>query len=264
MLMEVKNQLKVSLLSLKYALQREMLNKITFISNILFMILNNASFIVQWIVIYSIRNDVGGYSFKQIILLWGFAALSYGISRFFFREAFELSDIIIKGSLDNYLVQPKNILISSITSGVEVSAIGDIIYGYIMLFIYGITIKNFLLFTFCGICGGFIMTSIAIIFSSLSFWFGRIEMIITTANNAMVFFDTYPEGIFKGFIKILFYTIIPIGLTAFLPVRLLTSFNWNYIGLILLGTIILISLAFIIFYSGLKKYSSTNLMNARV
>ena len=94
MLMEAKNQIKVTLLSLKYALQREMLNKITFISNIFLMILNNASFIVQWIVIYSIRNDVGGYSFRQIILLWGFAALAYGIAHFFFKEAFNLSDII--------------------------------------------------------------------------------------------------------------------------------------------------------------------------
>ena len=55
MLMEVKNQIKVMLLSTKYALQREMLNKVTFISNVLFMILNNASFIVQWIILYSLK-----------------------------------------------------------------------------------------------------------------------------------------------------------------------------------------------------------------
>ena len=42
MLMEVKNQLRVFCLSVKYALMREMLNKVTFITNILFMILNNA------------------------------------------------------------------------------------------------------------------------------------------------------------------------------------------------------------------------------
>ena len=52
MLTEVKNQLKVLGKSIKYALQREMLNKVTFISNVLFMILNNASFIVQWIILY--------------------------------------------------------------------------------------------------------------------------------------------------------------------------------------------------------------------
>jgi ABC-2 type transport system permease protein len=41
MLMEVKNHIKISFLSIKYALQREMLNKASFISNIVFMILNN-------------------------------------------------------------------------------------------------------------------------------------------------------------------------------------------------------------------------------
>ena len=51
MLMEVKNQIKVNILSTKYALEREMLNKFTFISNIVFMVLNNSSFIIQWIIL---------------------------------------------------------------------------------------------------------------------------------------------------------------------------------------------------------------------
>ena len=49
MLTEVKNQIKVSILSIKYGLHREMLNKVSFLVNILFMILNNACFIVQWV-----------------------------------------------------------------------------------------------------------------------------------------------------------------------------------------------------------------------
>ena len=146
MLTEARNQLRVTIQTTKYALQREMLNKVTFISNILFMILNNACFIVQWIIIYSLKDNIGGYSFKQIILLWGFAALTYGISRFFFIDCFDLSDIINSGKLDNYIVQPKNVLIQSITSSVEVSALGDMIYAMIMLFIYGFSFKNLILF----------------------------------------------------------------------------------------------------------------------
>ena len=60
MLMEVKKELKVFILSFKYAVMREMLNKTTFITNILFMILNNASFIVQWIILYSLKSNIGG------------------------------------------------------------------------------------------------------------------------------------------------------------------------------------------------------------
>ena len=56
MLMEVKKELKFMLLNVKYNLAREMTNKITFLTNIIFMILNNASFIVEWIIFYSLKN----------------------------------------------------------------------------------------------------------------------------------------------------------------------------------------------------------------
>ena len=86
--MAVKNQIKVTLVSVKYALMREMLNKWTFLMNVFFMILNNASFILQWIVIYSLKQDIGGYTFEQVLLLWAFTASTFGISHFFFRKAY--------------------------------------------------------------------------------------------------------------------------------------------------------------------------------
>ena len=264
MLMEVKNQFRVTALSIKYALEREMLNKVTFITNIIFMILNNASFIIQWIIIYSIKDSVGGYTFKQVLLLWGMAALTYGISRFFFKDAFGLSSIINSGRLDNYLVQPKNVLIQTITGSVSVSALGDILYGYIMLFIFGINLKNFILLTICGILGALLIVSVSVIFSSLAFWFGKTDTVADTVNSLMTNFATYPEGIFKGIIKVMFYTVIPLGLTAYLPVQLISNFNIIYLLYIFIGTIIFVTIAFYVFYKGLNKYSSTNLMNSRV
>lgn len=264
MLMEVKSQLYATYLSIKYALQRELLNKVTFISNIIFMIINNGSFIIQWIILYSLRDDVGGYSFKQVLLLWGITSFTFGISRFFFKEAFQLTETINNGKLDNYLVQPKNVLISCITSAVDVSAIGDIIYGLIMLVVYGLSIKNILLFLICGLCGAFVVVSISIIFSSLSFWFGKTEMIADTINNLMVSFSIYPEGIFQGVIKFMFYTIIPLGITTYIPVQIISDFRFNYLIIVLVATIFFVTLAFLVFYKGLRRYSSANLMNVRI
>ena len=264
MLMAAKSQIYATYLSTKYALQRELLNKFTFISNIIFMIINNGCFIVQWIILYSLKEDVGGYTFKQVLLLWGIAAFTFGISRFFFKEAFDLPEIINSGKLDNYLVQPKNVLITCITSSVEVSAIGDMIYGLIMVILFGLSIKNVLLFIICGICGALTITSISIIFSSLSFWFGRTEMITNTVNSLMINFATYPEGIFKGIIKFMFYTFLPLGITTYVPVRVVSEFSINSLIYVIVGTIFFVTLAFLIFYRGLKKYSSANLMNARI
>ena len=264
MLTAVKNQIKVSLLSIKYGLQREMLNKVTFFSNIIFMILNNAAFLVQWIILFSLKDNIGGYSIKQVVLLWGLASGTFGFAHFFFKESFNLSEDINTGKLDNYLIQPKNVLLSLITSNVEVSAIGDLLYAYIMLFIYGINIKNFILFTFFCIVGGIIMVCLTTITASLSFWFGKVELLSHTLNTFITSFSTYPEGIFKGIIKIIFYTLIPIGFISYLPVTILTTMDYSKILIVLCITIISIILTFIVFYKGLKKYSSSNLMNVRI
>lgn len=264
MLMEVKNQFKISCLSIKYALIREMLNKTTFITNILFMILNNASFIIQWLIMYSLKENVGGYTFGQVMLLWGLSSSTYGVAHFFFKKAFSLADTINTGKLDSYLVQPKNVLISCITSDISTSAIGDMIYGYIMLFLYGFTIFRFLLFTMFVICGGLILTAIAVILASLSFWFDKTDIVADTGNGLMTTFSTYPDGIFKGMVKILLFTLIPVGFVNYIPVKVMTEFNVYLFFAVIVVAILLIMIAFLIFYKGLKKYSSSNLMIARI
>ena len=264
MLMEVKNQIKVTFLSIKYSVMRKMLNKTTFITSIVFMILNNASFLIQWFILFSLKDNVGGYEFKQILVVWGMAAGIYGISRFFFYKSFSLSDIINQGKLDAYLVQPKNVLINVITSDVDISAIGDIIYGYLMIFIYGVTIQNFFLFTLFIICGGIMVSAISVILSSLSFWFNKSDVITDTINTLIVNFATYPDGIFKGITKIILYTIVPVGLANYLPVNVLINFNFK-LTLVILGiTLMFLIFSFFIFNKGLKKYSSSNLMISKI
>ncbi len=112
----IYNQLRVCLLSIKYNIMREMLNKVTFVSNILFMILNNATFLVQWAVLFRIKGSIGGYTMKEVMLLWAVCASSYGLSNVLFARVFALPELIINGKLDAYLVQPKNVLLGVMTS----------------------------------------------------------------------------------------------------------------------------------------------------
>ena len=264
MLQAAKNQLKVTSKTIKYALMREMLNKTSFIMNVTFMILNNASFIIQWVIIYSLREDVGGYTFKQVLMLWGISATVYGISHFMFKKAFSLSEVITNGKLDSFLVQPKNVLLSVITTDVEVSAIGDMIYGIIVITLSGLTLTKALLFILFSITGAIIVTDIAVLLGSLSFWIGKSDMIAEAGNNMMLSFSTYRDGIFKGLAKILLLTVIPVGLTTYFPVWIMTEFNL-LLTLVVVGiTIILTLITFGVFYRGLRRYSSSNLMISKI
>ncbi len=108
------------------------------------------------------------------------------------------------------------------------------------------------------------MVCLSTIVASLSFWFGRVELLSHTLNTFITSFSTYPEGIFKGIIKVIFYTLIPIGFMSYIPVQVITTSNYLQLLIVLLVAILLIGITLLVFYKGLKKYSSSNLMNVRM
>ncbi|HWT74988.1 MAG TPA: ABC-2 family transporter protein, partial [Mobilitalea sp.] len=170
MLTAANNQCKVILLSVKYNIMREMTNRVSFLMNIGFMVLNNATFIIQWLLLFSLKTDIGGYSLKDVMVLWGLAAGTYGFSHIFFQSSYMLPDLIMNGKLDSFLVQPKNVLLSVISSGSSISAIGDVIYGYLIIGIFNFSLQSLLLFTYFSIVGALILTAFAVVTGSISFW----------------------------------------------------------------------------------------------
>jgi ABC-2 type transport system permease protein len=220
MLMGVKNQVKLLLLSVKYNLMREMTNRVTFLTNVIFMILNNATFIIQWVILFQLKENIGGYHMNEVLTLWALAASTYGLSHIFFCRAYQLPELIINGKLDAFLVQPKNVLISVISSSSTVSAIGDVLYGYLIMVIFHLEVKTLLLYTYFSITGAIILTAVAVLGGCLSFYIVRGDIVAGSINNTILHLSTYPDGIFKGVVKILLYTIIPVGLVNYLPIHL--------------------------------------------
>lgn len=198
MLMAVKNQMRVCALAVKYNIMREMLNKVTFLTNILFMMFNNATFIVQWVILLRLREDVGGYTMREVMLLWGLAASSFGLSHLLFSRVFSLPELIVNGKLDAYLVQPKNVLLSVMTSATSASAIGDFLYGLVLICIFCFSVRRLLLFLLFTVTGALIMTNFALLMGSLTFWFVRAEMLGSNIVASAITFATYPDGIFHG------------------------------------------------------------------
>ena len=264
MLTAVKNQMRVCLLSIKYNMMREMVNKVTFLTNVGFMVLNNASFLVQWLILFRLRGDVGGYTFREIMLLWGLVAASFGLSRLLFARVFSLSDLIIGGKLDAYLVQPKNVLASVLTSATDVSAIGDLLYGMVLGLICSRGAGGFLLYLLFTVTGAVVFTTFALLLGSLSFWFVRMDLLQSQLVMGIVSFGTYPDGIFKGVSRFLLYVIIPVGMAVWHPVHVMTDFDAGML-LTVLGYVCALTVAsVIVFYRGLRRYASGNLMEARL
>lgn len=264
MLTVVKNQMWVCALSVKYNIMREMVNKVTFLTNVGFMVLNNATFLVQWMILLRMRGDVGGYTMREIMLLWGFMAASFGLSHILFARAFSLSDLIIKGKLDSFLVQPKNVLVSVLTSATDSSAIGDFLYGTALVCACKPGVGGFFLFLLLVVTGTVIFTAFAVLLGSLSFWFVRMDMLQNQIVMGIVSFGTYPDGIFKGASRFFLYFIIPVGMAVWHPVHLMVSFDAGMFFTVAGYACVLLALAVAVFYRGLRRYASGNLMVARL
>jgi len=263
MLTAVKGNLKIMLLSIKYNLMKCMENNVAFLTSVVMMIFNNATFIIQWLTIFAVKETIGGYTLNDVMLFWAISAGAYGLAHIFFNGINRIPDYIEEGKLDVYLTMPKNPLCYVATSSTDPSAIGDLIYGYLALIIFNFSIKNLLLYTFLIVCGAFVYASIIVIFNSFTFFFYRFSYVTEAMKSALLNSSLYPDVIFSRGIKIIFFTLVPSGLSCWIPVHLLMEFSLLKLLILIGSTILYVVLAFVIFHRGLKNYSSSNLMGAR-
>ncbi len=264
MLTAVKNQWRVCLLSLKYNMMRQMLNKVTFLSNIAFMMINNAAFIVQWVILFRLEKQIGGYTFQEVMLLWGLSASSYGLSKIVCARAFALPELIIGGKLDAYLVIPKNVLLSVITSETNTSAIGDLLYGIVVFCVVCFRIDRLFLFLLFTITGAVIIASFALLMGSLTFWFVRANVFGDHMTMGMISFGTYPDGLFHGGVRFLIYFVIPAGMAIYHPVHMMMRFDMGGLLTVAGYAAGILTAAVFVFYRGLRRYASGSLMEARM
>jgi len=265
MLSKFKRNIKILQIYLKYNIVKEMENRGSFISQMLFMILNDASFLIQWFIFFSFKDTIGGYDFKDILMLWALIAAIYGVSHIFFENVYCIPELISNGKLDVYITQPLNILWNISISKTNPSAFGDLIYGIILSIISsGLNFYKIISFILFSILGGITLTAFSALMGSLTFWLKRGDQLGNSLNFAILVSGVYPEGIFKNITKLLFYTIIPTGFIVYTPLRIISKFNLVSFMVVFFSMLLFVLVAFYVFHKGLKKYSSSNLMNTRV
>lgn len=263
--MGVKNNFKLIFSYFKLNMKKEWKYKTSFFMQIFMMILNDLFFIIQWLIIFKLVDNIGGYGFKETMLLFGIAAGGYGISHVFFGGTWYLKDIIYEGKLDVYLTQPKNILINVCCSTTEVAAIGDILYAFVTLAICGAPWHWYLIMIPAMIMSGLIYASMYAVYISLCFYIKKGEAIAKSIEGTVNKAGNYPPAIFNTVVKGLLFTIMPAFFYTFIPAQyfFLTPNIWWIVGSIGV-TALWVILAFLAFKLGLKKYNSGNLMSGRL
>lgn len=266
MLTEVRKHLYLLKRYFSFNLQSAMEYKVNFLIQSVGMMLNNVTFILfWWILFHKMGNEIGGYQFQQMMVIWAIGSAGFGLSIVLFGNASRLTRLIIDGQLDAYLLQPKNVLWNILISRTSISGWGDVLYGIILYaFAVPLTLLNWVLFIGFMISAAFLFTAVMVFANTLTFYLGRASALSNLVPEFVLTLSIYPEGIFSGLIRFLLYTLLPAGFISYIPVRILSDFSWTLIGYIIAFDLVFVLLAFWFFHQGLKKYESGNLMQSRV
>lgn len=215
-----------------------------------------------WITFQNTDN-LAGWNFEQILLLYGITLISVGLAAFCFDALYDIGPKYIReGDFDKILLRPIHPLISIIGSSSEFTSLGYFGLGLfmtiIMLIKLAIPVTFILIFKiiFFSIIGAAIIGAINTIFSIASFWTYKSNEVIWTFYKIYTFAQ-YPIDIYNGFIKFLITYILPYIFVAYYP-------TMNYLGMdkymIYLSPVVAIVLWIIavnVWNWALKKYRST-------
>lgn len=262
MLTEVRNNIRYLRDAIKVSIKSAMAYKVSFLIQTIFMFFNNASFLVFWLVVFSHTGNQGDVTFNNVLYIWAFSSMSYGIAYFFFAGIQKINEYIISGAMDSYLLQPKNVLLNVATSKSSFSACGDILYGIVISFMAsGADISKVLFVIFLSLFGSIFFFSSEVFFRSLAVWIGDTNMIANRyVEMLLITFSTYPENIFRIGIKVILYTVVPVAYLSYIPSRLVENFNiWLFL-LVVIVAIIYLTISIFSFYKALRSYESGNSM----
>lgn len=249
---------------LRHNLMSAMAYRGAFLLQVVGMILNNSMLLFFWWVLFTQLPSLRGWDLSQVMTLYGIVAFAYGLANVICGNCFLVARLIVRGDLDYYLALPADPLVHLLVSRMSLSAWGDAIFGLVVYLIAGADHWRHLpLFLLLGILAGLTFVAFSVLVGSLAFWMGSADSLTGQAINALITFGIYPIEIFPGVVQWLLYTLIPAAFVGSLPAGLLIDFSWGRLGLLVASAAALTLLARFVFYWGLRRYESGNLVIVR-
>lgn len=215
--------------------------------------------------IFNAIPTLSGWSFYEILFIYGFAQIPRGIDHVFTDQLWIFSwKTIVQGEFDRYLVRPLNPLFQVIVEKFQPDGFGEIIVGTILLCTswnrlgIEVTVEKIIVLIFTIICATVIYTAIKLAVTSLAFWvkFAQSYMYMVYQLSTFV---KYPISIYPTWIRGILTFIIPFAFTGYYPGAYLLGKGSFISGVVMTFVVSCASIfvAYRIWIIGMSKYEST-------
>jgi ABC-2 type transport system permease protein len=217
------------------------------------------------VVLFQQAKDLKGWRFEEVVFLWGFTQIPYGLFNVISLNLYDFgNNYIIEGKFDRVLLRPVSSLFQVLFEAFRIESFQEVATGAACMWWatrqlhLAWTPMKFAMLFFFGICAAVIYVSIFLILSTVSFWFeDRIGVHPPVWN--IIAFGRYPLSIYSGAVQFFLCWIIPFGLASFYPsVRMLgRAVNPEYIRFVPVVAAVFLTLAISLWDFGTRHYSST-------
>lgn len=215
--------------------------------------------------IFNSIPNLQGWSFYEILFIYGFAQIPRGIDHVFTDYLWIFSwKTIVQGEFDKYLVRPLNPLFQVISEKFQPDGFGEIIIGTILLVTSWIklgievTISKLLILIIVILFATLIYTAIKLAVTSLAFWvkFAQSYMFMAYQLSSFV---KYPITIYPTAIRFIITFLIPFAFTGYYPAAYFLGRECFTKGILLTCVVAIVSfiIAYRIWVIGISKYEST-------
>jgi ABC-2 type transport system permease protein len=240
----------------------------SFISQVVGMVLNDSMWITFWWIYFTrfqvLQGVQGGYGIQDVLALWAVVAVAFGLSAGLFGNMMYIAEFVSQGKLDYYLTLPKNVLLHVLVSRMDITGLGDLLFGTGVFIIFlQPSPERIALFLFLAVCASVLFLAFNILWQSLAFWLGNAEGLASQMWQALITFSTYPDPLFRGLVRGLLFTVVPAAFMSYIPVQLLRQFDPALIAGEIAAAAGALALAVLVFYRGLRRYESGSLMTVR-
>jgi ABC-2 type transport system permease protein len=228
-----------------------------FTLQVLFMILNNATFFIFWWALMRRVPHLGGWTLADVQVLFGIVATGFGLAVTFAGGVWDLGRIIDDGELDTLLTQPKPVLLHALGLRLKASGFGDVISGAAFLAFSGrVTWSAVPFVTTAILASAVVLVACGIVFFSFTFWLGRVDTLARQLWELLLTFSLYPEPLFGGVVRLALFTILPAAFVGHLPARIARTQSVADALILLAAAAGYLAFAVAVFGRGLRRYSS--------
>ena len=219
------------------------------------------------VIVYAF-GSIGGWSLVEVAFVYGIRSMGHALHGLLSGQLWSTDGVVREGEFDRYLLRPVNPLIQLLTRRFQVTAVGDIVFGLVILTVTAVAAPvawsvgsvTFLLAAVVG--SAFLESAVMLTIASSTFRLLVSSPLLQMADTVFVTFGPYPLSVLPRTVAHLLTFVLPLAYAAFFPAAVLLQRTselfvptWLAVASPAIG-LLLYTAAVVLFHRQMRHYSS--------